>query len=183
MFIQTEETPNPATMKFIPGKDVTGESGKTFYFKNSEEASSSPLALSLFDLDGVVGVFFGYDFLTITIEAVEWQNIKPSILSIIMNHYVSESPIFIEEFNQTEQPEDLDEVSKKIKEIISSHIRPAVAQDGGDITFQSFQEGIVYLHMQGACAGCPSSTMTLKMGIENLLRHYIPEVTEVRPVA
>ena len=183
MFIQTEETPNPATMKFIPGKDVTGESGKTFYFKNSGEASSSPLALSLFDVDGVVGVFFGYDFLTITIKEVEWQNIKPSILSIIMNHYVSESPIFIEEFNQTDQSEDLDEVSKKIKEIISSHIRPAVAQDGGDITFHGFERGIVYLQMQGACAGCPSSTITLKMGIENLLRHYIPEVTEVRPVA
>ena len=99
MFIQTEETPNPATMKFIPGKDVTGESGKTFYFKNSDEASTSPLALSLFDIEGVVGVFFGYDFLTITIEGVEWQNIKPSILSIIMNHYVSESPILIEEFD------------------------------------------------------------------------------------
>ena len=118
MFIQTEETPNPATLKFIPGKDVTGEIGKTFYFKNPEEASSSPLALSLFDIDGVIGVFFGYDFLTITIEEVEWQNIKPSILSIIMNHYVSESPIFIEEFNKTDHSEDLDEVSQKIKEII-----------------------------------------------------------------
>ena len=179
MFIQTEETPNPATMKFIPGKDVTGESGKTFYFKNSEEASSSPLALSLFDIDGVVGVFFGYDFLTITIEAVEWQNIKPSILSIIMNHYVSESPIFIEEFNQTDQPEDLDEVSKKIKEIISSHIRPAVAQDGGDIVFENFKDGIVYVSMKGSCDGCPSSTMTLKNGVENLLKHYIPEVQGV----
>lgn len=179
MFIQTEETPNPATMKFIPGKDVTGESGKTFYFKNSGEASSSPLALSLFDVDGVVGVFFGYDFLTITIEEVEWQNIKPSILSIIMNHYVSESPIFIEEFNQTDQSEDLDEVSKKIKEIISSHIRPAVAQDGGDIVFENFKDGIVYVSMKGSCDGCPSSTMTLKNGVENLLKHYIPEVQGV----
>ena len=183
MFIQTEETPNPATLKFIPGKDVTGESGKTFYFKNSDEASTSPLALSLFDIEGVVGVFFGYDFLTITIEGVEWQNIKPSILSIIMNHYVSESPIFIEEFDQSDETEILDEVSEKIKDIISTHIRPAVAQDGGDITFHGFDRGIVYLHMQGACAGCPSSTITLKMGIENLLRHYIPEVVEVRPVA
>ena len=179
MFIQTEETPNPATMKFIPGKDVTGESGKTFYFKNSGEASSSPLALSLFDVDGVVGVFFGYDFLTITIKEVEWQNIKPSILSIIMNHYVSESPIFIEEFNQTDQSEDLDEVSKKIKEIISSHIRPAVAQDGGDIVFENFKDGIVYVSMKGSCDGCPSSTMTLKNGVENLLKHYIPEVQGV----
>ena len=179
MFIQTEETTNPATMKFIPGKDVTGESGKTFYFKNSGEASSSPLALSLFDVDGVVGVFFGYDFLTITIEEVEWQNIKPSILSIIMNHYVSESPIFIEEFNQTDQSEDLDEVSKKIKEIISSHIRPAVAQDGGDIVFENFKDGIVYVSMKGSCDGCPSSTMTLKNGVENLLKHYIPEVQGV----
>ena len=179
MFIQTEETPNPATMKFIPGKDVTGESCKTFYFKNSEEASSSPLALSLFDVDGVVGVFFGYDFLTITIEEVEWQNVKPSILSIIMNHYVSESPIFIEEFSQTDQSEDLDEVSKKIKEIISSHIRPAVAQDGGDIVFENFKDGIVYVSMKGSCDGCPSSTMTLKNGVENLLKHYIPEVQGV----
>ena len=179
MFIQTEETPNPATMKFIPGKDVTGENGKTFYFKNSEEASFSPLALSLFDVDGVVGVFFGYDFLTITIEEVEWQNVKPSILSIIMNHYVSESPIFIEEFSQTDQSEDLDEVSKKIKEIISSHIRPAVAQDGGDIVFENFKDGIVYVSMKGSCDGCPSSTMTLKNGVENLLKHYIPEVQGV----
>jgi len=179
MFIQTEETPNPATMKFIPGKDVTGESGKTFYFKNSKEASSSPLALSLFDVNGVVGVFFGYDFLTITIEEVEWQNIKPSILGIIMNHYVSESPIFIEEFSQTDQSEDLDEVSKKIKEIISTHIRPAVAQDGGDIVFENFKDGIVYVSMKGSCDGCPSSTMTLKNGVENLLKHYIPEVQGV----
>ena len=179
MFIQTEETPNPATMKFIPGKDVTGESGKTFDFKNSEEASSPPLALSLFDVDGVVGVFFGYDFLTITIDEVEWQNVKPSILSIIMNHYVSESPIFIEEFSQTDQSEDLDEVSKKIKEIISSHIRPAVAQDGGDIVFENFKDGIVYVSMKGSCDGCPSSTMTLKNGVENLLKHYIPEVQGV----
>ena len=182
MFIQTEETPNPATLKFIPGKNVTGESGKTFYFKNSKEASSSPLALSLFDVDGVVGVFFGYDFLTITIEEVEWQNIKPSILSIIMNHYVSESPIFIEEFNQTDQSEDLDEVSKKIKEIISSHIRPAVAQDGGDISFVRLKEGVVFLELRGACSGCPSSTITLKSGIENMLKYYIPEIVSVEAV-
>ena len=170
MFIQTEETPNPATMKFIPGKDVTGESGKTFYFKNSDEASTSPLALSLFDIEGVVGVFFGYDFLTITIEGVEWQNIKPSILSIIMNHYVSESPIFIKEFDQS---------NEKIKDIISTHIRPAVAQDGGDIVFENFKDGIVYVSMKGSCDGCPSSTMTLKNGVENLLKHYIPEVQGV----
>ena len=137
------------------------------------------MALSLFDVDGVVGVFFGYDFLTITIEEVEWQNVKPSILSIIMNHYVSESPIFIEEFSQTDQSEDLDEVSKKIKEIISSHIRPAVAQDGGDIVFENFKDGIVYVSMKGSCGGCPSSTMTLKNGVENLLKHYIPEVQGV----
>ena len=179
MFIQTEETPNPATLKFIPGKDVTGEAGKTFYFKNLEEASSSPLAQALFDIDGVIGVFYGYDFLTITIENTEWQNIKPSILSIIMNHYVSESPIFIDDFNQDDNSETLDPLSEKIKDIISTHIRPAVAQDGGDIVFENFKDGIVYVSMKGSCDGCPSSTMTLKNGVENLLKHYIPEVQGV----
>ena len=179
MFIQTEETPNPATLKFIPGKDVTGEVGKTFYFKNLEEASSSPLAQALFDIEGVIGVFYGYDFLTITIENTEWQNIKPSILSIIMNHYVSESPIFIDDFNLNDNSETLDPLSEKIKDIISTHVRPAVAQDGGDIVFENFKDGIVYVSMKGSCDGCPSSTMTLKNGVENLLKHYIPEVQGV----
>ena len=182
MFIQTEETPNPSTMKFIPGKDVMGNSGKTIYFKDSAEAKNSPLAILLFDIEGVSGVFLGSDFLTITIEDKEWKNIKPSILGVIMNHFVAENPIFVDDESQPEVSEKLDDISEKIKDIISTHVRPAVAQDGGDITFHGFDRGVVYLQMKGACAGCPSSTMTLKMGIENLLRHYIPEVTEVRPV-
>lgn len=179
MFIQTEETPNPSTMKFIPGKDVMGNSGKTIYFKDSAEAKNSPLAILLFDIEGVSGVFLGSDFLTITIEDKEWKNIKPSILGVIMNHFVAENPIFVDDESQSEISEKLDDISEKIKDIISTHVRPAVAQDGGDIVFESYRDGIVYVTMKGSCDGCPSSAMTLKNGVENLLKHYIPEVQGV----
>ena len=179
MFIQTEETPNPSTMKFIPGKDVMGNSNKTVYFKDSNEAQSSPLALSLFDIEGVSGVFFGSDFLTITLGGKEWKNIKPSILSVIMNHFISGDEILLEEKDKPTQSVNLDDISKKIKDIIETHVRPAVAQDGGDIVFESYKDGIVYVSMKGSCDGCPSSAMTLKNGVENLLKHYIPEVQGV----
>ena len=179
MFIQTEETPNPSTMNFIPGIEVMGDSGKTIYFKDHAESKNSPLAMSLFDIEGVSGVFFGSDFLTITIENKEWKNIKPSILGVIMNHFVLEKPILINDESETEISNDLDDISEKIKDIISTHVRPAVAQDGGDIVFERYKDGIVYVTMKGSCDGCPSSAMTLKNGVENLLKHYIPEVQGV----
>ena len=146
MFIQTEETPNPSTMKFIPGKDVMGDSGKTIYFKDSTDAKNSPLAISLFDIEGVEGVFLGSDFLTITVKDMEWSNIKPSILGVIMNHFVSETPILFNENIDSVKSEKLDEVSEKIKDIISTHVRPAVAQDGGDIVFESYR-AVSYTHL------------------------------------
>ena len=185
MFIQTEETPNPATLKFLPGQTVLGTG--TANFSDGDNIESSPLAKKLFDVEGVVGVFLGSDFITITKkEDFLWEHIKPALLGTIMDFLQSGEEILNNESRDSsheihEGPDS--EIIKKITDLLDTRVRPAVAQDGGDITFQSFQEGIVYLHMQGACAGCPSSTMTLKMGIENLLRHYIPEVTEVRPVA
>ena len=185
MFIQTEETPNPATLKFLPGQTVLGTG--TANFSDGDNIESSPLAQKLFDVEGVVGVFLGSDFITITKkEDFLWEHIKPALLGTIMDFLQSGEEILNNDSKDTsneihEGPDS--EIIKKITDLLDTRVRPAVAQDGGDITFQSFQEGIVYLHMQGACAGCPSSTMTLKMGIENLLRHYIPEVTEVRPVA
>ena len=185
MFIQTEETPNPATLKFLPGQTVL-ETG-TANFSDRDNIDSSPLAKKLFDVEGVVGVFLGSDFITITKkEDFLWEHIKPALLGTIMDFLQSGGEILNNDPGDSsheihEGPDG--EIIKKITDLLDTRVRPAVAQDGGDITFQSFQEGIVYLHMQGACAGCPSSTMTLKMGIENLLRHYIPEVTEVRPVA
>ena len=185
MFIQTEETPNPATLKFLPGQTVLGAG--TANFSEGDNVESSPLAKKLFDVEGVVGVFLGSDFITITKkEDFLWEHIKPALLGTIMDFLQSGEEIIYEGTGDTmhethEGPDN--EIVKKITDLLDTRVRPAVAQDGGDITFQSFQEGIVYLHMQGACAGCPSSTMTLKMGIENLLKHYIPEVTEVRPVA
>ncbi len=186
MFIQTESTPNPATLKFLPGQTVL-EAG-TADFPSSETAGTSPLATRIFAVTGVVAVFFGNDFVTVTKEdAVEWDHIKPAILGAVMEHYQSGQPA-IEGPQDTasghaEHTGEDAEIVNQIKELLDSRVRPAVAQDGGDITFHGFDRGVVYLHMQGACAGCPSSTLTLKMGIENLLRHYIPEVTEVRPVA
>lgn len=187
MFIQTEATPNPATLKFVPGKTVL-ESG-TRDFRNASEAKTSPLATRLFDIQGVEGVFFGSDFLSVTkTDANEWQHIKPAILGAVMEHFISGQPVMTEASADAgvERDESFDEgdteIVETIKELLDTRVRPAVAQDGGDITFQSYREGVVYLHMQGACAGCPSSTATLKHGIENLLRHFIPEVEEVRPV-
>jgi Fe-S cluster biogenesis protein NfuA len=186
MFIQTESTPNPATLKFLPGQTVL-ELG-TADFPNAEAAAKSPLARRIFAAGGVTGVFFGSDFVTVTkAEDVDWQHIKPAILGAIMEHYQSGAAVMEGEAKAAgghaeHSGEDAD-IVRQIKELLDTRVRPAVAQDGGDITFHGFDRGVVYLHMQGACAGCPSSTLTLKMGIENLLRHYIPEVTEVRPVA
>jgi len=185
MFIQTESTPNPATLKFLPGQTVL-DAG-TADFPSAEAAGKSPLAERIFNVQGVTGVFFGNDFVTVTKgDETEWDHMKPAILGAIMEHYQSGAPVMT---GETEAPsghaehdgED-GEIVGQIKELLDTRVRPAVAQDGGDITFHGFERGVVYLHMQGACAGCPSSTITLKMGIENLLRHYIPEVTEVRPV-
>ena len=184
MFIQTESTPNPATLKFLPGETVM-EQG-TADFPDLDSANSSPLAERLFALNGVTGVFLGNDFVTVTKQdSIDWEHIKPSILGAIMDHFQSGAPVIHGEQAGSVHAEHLGEDTEivgQIKELLDSRVRPAVAQDGGDITFHGFERGIVYLQMQGACAGCPSSTMTLKMGIENLLRHYIPEVTEVRPV-
>ncbi len=184
MFIQTEATPNPATLKFLPGQTVL-EAG-TADFPSSEAATSSPLAKRVFAVDGVTAVFFGVDFVTVTkADTAEWDHIKPAILGAIMEHYQSGQPVMEGDVSSGHADHDGEdeEVVGQIKELLDTRVRPAVAQDGGDITFHGFDRGIVYLHMQGACAGCPSSTLTLKMGIENLLRHYIPEVVEVRPVA
>ena len=185
MFIQTEETPNPATLKFLPGQTIL-DTG-TANFSEGDNVEGSPLANKLFGVEGVTGVFLGSDFITITKnEDFLWEHIKPALLGTIMDFLQSGEEILNE--NSRDPSHEIHdgpdtEIVKKITDLLDTRVRPAVAQDGGDITFQSFEEGIVYLHMQGACAGCPSSTMTLKMGIENLLKHYIPEVTEVRPVA
>ncbi|MCV2882664.1 NifU family protein [Actibacterium sp. XHP0104] len=184
MFIQTESTPNPATLKFLPGQEVL-ETG-TADFLSAEAAQQSPLAARIFAVEGVKGVFFGTDFVTVTKdEDVIWDHIKPSILGAIMEHYQSGQPVMqgAAQAAHAEHDGPDSEIVNQIKQLLDTRVRPAVAQDGGDITFHGFERGVVYLHMQGACAGCPSSTLTLKMGIENLLRHYIPEVTEVRPVA
>jgi len=188
MFIQTETTPNPATLKFLPGQTVL-ESG-TADFAGPEAAGTSPLAGRIFAVNGVTAVFFGHDFVTVTkAESADWDHVKPGVLGAIMEHFQSGEPVLAAAAATAGGHNDSDadspdaRVIAQIKELLDTRVRPAVAQDGGDITFHGFDRGIVYLHMQGACAGCPSSTLTLKMGIENLLRHYIPEVSEVRPVA
>ena len=184
MFIQTESTPNPATLKFLPGKTVL-ETG-TADFPSADTATHSPLATRVYGVNGVTGVFFGSDFVTVTkADTIEWDHIKPAILGAIMEHYQSGKPVMEGDADAGHTAHDGpdSEIITQIKELLDTRVRPAVAQDGGDITFHGFDRGIVYLHMKGACAGCPSSTLTLKMGIENLLRHYIPEVVEVRPVA
>ncbi|MCZ0813875.1 MAG: NifU family protein [Pseudomonadota bacterium] len=185
MFIQTESTPNPATLKFLPGQTVL-EAG-TADFASAEATDNSPLAKRIFGVQGVTGVFFGNDFVTVTkSEGAEWDHMKPAILGAIMEHFQSGTPVMTGDADASSGHADHEgedsEIVGQIKELLDTRVRPAVAQDGGDITFHGFERGVVYLHMQGACAGCPSSTITLKMGIENLLRHYIPEVTEVRPV-
>ena len=187
MFIQTESTPNPATLKFLPGK-VVMDQGTADYRDAEEAGKASPLAGKLFGIPGVTGVFYGYDFITITKDGPDWQHLKPAVLGTIMEHYMSGAPImsgadgdapgldeeFFEEGDET--------VVATIKELLETRVRPAVAQDGGDITFRGFRDGKVFLHMKGACAGCPSSTATLKHGIQNLLKHFVPEVREVEAV-
>lgn len=184
MFIQTEATPNPATLKFIPGKTVLPAG--TADFRKKADAADSPLAQRLFDIDGVEGVFLGSDFISVTKGGTEWQHLKPMVLGAIMEHYLSGAKIVDGHGANDEEvgsydPKD-EEVVATIKELLETRVRPAVAQDGGDITFSGFRDGVVYLHMRGACSGCPSSTATLRHGIENLLRHFCPEVQEVQAV-
>lgn len=181
MFIQTEETPNPATLKFLPGRVLMAEG--TADFKSRAEALKSPLALKLFEIDGVNGVFFGSDFITVTKEdALNWVVLKPSLLGAIMEHFLTHQPLFLGENTLHSSQQEDDPIVVQIKEILDTRIRPAVAMDGGDIVFDHFAEGTVYVRMQGACSGCPSSSATLKSGIENMLRHYVPEVLEVRAI-
>ena len=182
MFIQTESTPNPATLKFLPGTTVL--SAGSADFPTEESASPSPLARRLFQVEGVEGVFFGPDFITVTKDDQDWAHLKPAILGVIMEHFTSGQPVMETDARAGHEDHDGPDAAivTQVKELLDTRVRPAVAQDGGDITFHGFDAGVVYLQMRGACAGCPSSTMTLKMGIENLLKHYIPEVTEVRPV-
>lgn len=178
MFIQTETTPNPATLKFLPGCAVM-PGGGTANFVTATEAERSPLAVRLFGLEGVSGVFLGADFVTVTKEGrMDWETMKPQLLGAIMDHFASGRPT-VEAAAAAAAATD-DPVVAQIKELLDTRVRPAVAQDGGDIIFRRFENGVVYLHMQGSCSGCPSSTATLKHGIENMLRHYIPEVSEVR---
>jgi Fe-S cluster biogenesis protein NfuA len=183
MFIQTEATPNPATLKFLPGRTVLEEG--TLHMPSIAEAARSPLAERLFSIDGVAGVFFGSDFITVTRQNAEWQHLKPAILGAIMEHYMSGEPILRADaapgFDGEEFFDEGDEDTvDTIKDLIETRVRPAVAADGGDITFRGYREGVVYLTMKGACSGCPSSTATLRNGIQNLLRHFVPEVQEVR---
>lgn len=185
MFIQTEATPNPATLKFLPGRDVLV--GEPRDFRDAAAAGASPLAAALFEVPGVTGVFLGADFISVTKDVTEWAHIKPAILGVIMDHFLSSRPVLAEgtpaEATDDEFFEDTDkETVEVIKELIATRVRPAVAMDGGDITFRGFRDGTVYLHMQGACSGCPSSTATLKSGIENLLRHFVPGVEDVQQV-
>src|SRR5438309_9257486 len=186
MFIQTEPTPNPATLKFLPGRTVLASG--TLDMRDLESAAQSPLAESLFAIDGISGVFFGSDFIAVTKSGGEWQQLKPAILGAIMEHFMSGAPLVrnadaapLAEHEEFFEPKDTETVST-IKELIETRVRPAVANDGGDITFRGFKDGVVYLDMKGACAGCPSSTATLRHGIQNLLRHYLPDVVEVRPM-
>ena len=181
MFIQTEATPNPATLKFLPGTQVMGSG--TANFTDAESAVNSPLAVRLFEIEGVDGIFLGADFVTVTKgDDVAWDVVKPRVLAAVMDHFTQGLPVMNDTSGDADDGAEDSETVKQIKELIETRVRPAVAQDGGDIVFRSFEEGVVYLHMQGACAGCPSSTATLKNGIENMLRHYVPEVTEVRAV-
>ena len=180
MFIQTESTPNPATLKFLPGNRVLGEGSRDL--KSIEEARVSPLASGVFSIDGVTGVFLGADFISVTKESGDWQNLKPAILGAIMEHYMTGGPILTDESTVADvedfAAEDSETVAA-IKDLLETRVRPAVASDGGDIVFRGFKDGIVYLQMKGACSGCPSSTATLKRGIQNLLCHFLPQVKSV----
>ncbi|MBS3927282.1 MAG: NifU family protein [Sphingomonadales bacterium] len=189
MYIETELTPNPATLKFLPGEQVMAAGTRDF--RDEEDAAASPLAAALFDLGDVTGVFFGRDFVSVTAgPGVDWSALKPQVVAILLDHFVTGTPLFSgpDASGIAVPPEDADfgddpahaEIIEQIKELIETRVRPAVANDGGDIVYRGFREGVVYLTMQGACAGCPSSTATLKNGIETLLKHYVPEVSEVR---
>jgi Fe-S cluster biogenesis protein NfuA len=182
MFIQTEVTPNPATLKFVPGRVVLAEGSREF--RDREAAAASPLAARLFEIDGVSAVFFGPDFIAITKDGPEWQHLKPAVLGTIMEHFLSGTPILAAGPHERETVTDYSEedarIVAQIKQLLDERVRPAVAGDGGDITFHHFEDGIVWLTMRGACSGCPSSTATLRNGVQNLLRHFIPEVREVR---
>ena len=185
MFIETEGTPNPATLKFLPGRDVMGSAG-TADFATAEAAARSPLAARLFALPGVARVFLGNDFITVTqTDEADWCSLRPQVLGAIMDHYISGAPV-LEGLGEDGLDEDFDpadgEIVEQIKELLDSRVRPAVAGDGGDIVFRGFRDGIVRLHLQGACSGCPSSRATLKHGVENMLRHYVPEVVAVEQV-
>jgi Fe-S cluster biogenesis protein NfuA len=186
MFIQTEATPNPATLKFLPGRTVLAAG--TLEMRDRAEAAKSPLAERLFDVANVSGVFLGSDFITVTKSDGEWPQLKPAILGVIMEHFMSGAPVVLDEESAQAgeggeffDDGDADTVAT-IKELIETRVRPAVANDGGDITFRGYRDGVVYLAMKGSCSGCPSSTATLKHGIQNLLRHFVPDVTEVRPI-
>lgn len=190
MLIETEATPNPATVKFLPGRIVMDAGTRDF--ATPEEAEASPLATALFNLGDVTGVFFGRDFVSVTAApGVSWSELKPDVLALLMDHFTAQMPLFrtggadfsvpAEEETFTDDPADA-EIVAQIRELIDTRVRPAVANDGGDIVYRGFDKGKVFLRMQGACSGCPSSTATLKNGIEQLLRHYVPEVTEVRAV-
>lgn len=193
MLIETETTPNPASLKFLPGRAVMAAGGGTREFATPEAAEASPLAQALFDTGEVTGVFFGADFVTVTAApGVSWSDLKPAVLSVLLDHFVSQAPLFASgtaaaiavpaddaDMLFEDRAEDADIVAQ-INELIETRVRPAVAGDGGDIRYRGFKDGVVYLQMQGACSGCPSSTATLKHGIEGLLKHYVPEVVEVR---
>ena len=191
MFIETETTPNPASLKFLPGRPVMGQG--TREFASPEAAEASPLAQAIFDTGEVVNVFFGGDFITVTAApGVSWSDLKPQVLSILLDHFVSEAPLFApgtaggisvpgeDEALLVEESEADADIVAQINELLETRVRPAVAGDGGDIQYRGFKDGVVYLQLQGACSGCPSSTATLKHGIEGLLKHYVPEVVEVR---
>jgi Fe-S cluster biogenesis protein NfuA len=189
MFIQTEATPNPSTLKFIPGRIVL-DSG-TMEFTSREAAARSPLAETLLGVPGITSVFYGSDFVTVTKDGPDWQHLKPAILGAIMEHYMSGAPLLADGSAASDEAADADaeffreedaETVATIKDLIETRVRPAVAADGGDITFRGFKDGIVYLNMKGACSGCPSSTATLQHGIQNLLKHFVPDVVEVRPM-
>ncbi len=193
MFIQTETTPNPATLKFLPGEVVMADGAADFRDAETAEAAS-PLAGRLFAVPNVSGVFFGYDFIAVTVDGAEWQHLKPAVLGAIMEHFMSGEPVMTDHAGSLSKRAEAasdeefydeadEEIVLTIKELLDTRVRPAVAQDGGDITFRGFEKGTVFLHMQGACSGCPSSTATLKHGIQNLLSHFVPEVQQVEQVS
>ncbi|AQS87851.1 nitrogen fixing thioredoxin-like protein NifU [Neoasaia chiangmaiensis NBRC 101099] len=186
MFIETEDTPNPATLKFLPGRDVMGHRGTADFADAAAARSRSPLAAALFELDDVAGVFLGAEFVSVTkLPQAEWSTLKPQVLSVLTNHFTSGAAVIdgdgAEEVEEAIAPED-EAVVSQIRELLDTRVRPAVAGDGGDIVFRGYRDGVVRLTMQGACAGCPSSRATLKHGVENMLRHYVPEVVAVEQV-